>query len=51
MSFGVASLQVAAEVANAIVSRARRGLGAWIHVLRRGVPVSLVAVGRYAEFS
>ena len=51
VSFGVALLQVATEVANAIVPRARRGLGAWMQVLRRGVSVSLVAVGRYAEYS
>ena len=45
MSFGVASLQVATEVADAIVPRARRGLGVWIQVLRRGVPVSQMLSG------
>ena len=45
VSFGVASLQVATEVANAIVPGARRGLGVWIQVLRRGVPVSQMLSG------
>ena len=45
VSFGVASLQVATEVADAIVPRARRGLGVWIQVLRRGVPVSQMLSG------